>query len=447
VPRVRPENPVVTIAPPTPAPDVEDPALKAVDAAARRAAIAREFDAKSGDPYHSQYAPTGDFESAHSFFRDLLVIAESDARAKDTLDRALSEGGLGGFDPGDESPPPGAFVGDDVASARERITRALARAKKVEENRAWFERARSEKRDLTSASTPDFMRPFGVPEWLADAFGRTSRQRGTLASVFRREPLLPGMAHDNGSGQLVLRTVPRFSGGAAVSIQASQNSAVQETDPTTANLPAFPVGTLAGHVDLSRQLFDLSRPGMDEGIAEDLGSDYGTKLDVQLVNGSGSSGQLRGFLNISGILSVTGDVSTAAAFQASIWKAYSALAGTSGVGVPAADEFVTILAPRRYAWARGSTTGIAAQALFPGEVAISGGIPTNLGGGTNEDVPLVVHRDSVVFVSQEPRVAVYPEVGSGTLTVRVSSHGFASLVVFNGAGVAKVTGLTPPSGF
>jgi hypothetical protein len=291
------------------------------------------------------------------------------------------------------------------------------------------------------------MRPFGVPEWIADAFGRTSRQRGTLASVFRREPLLPGMAHDNGSGQLVLRTIPRFSGGAAVAIQSSQNAGVQETDPATANLPAFPVGTLAGQVDLSRQLFDLSRPRMDEAIAEDLGSDYGAKLDIQLVNGSGASGQLRGFLQISGILSVVGDVTTAAAFQASVWKAYSALAGTSGVGVPDPAEFVTILAPRRYAWARGNTTGIAAHALFPGEVVYSAGIPTNLGGGTNEDVALVVHRDSVVFVSQEPRIAVYPEVGSGTLTVRVSAYGYGALVVLNGAAVAKVIGLTPPSGF
>jgi hypothetical protein len=50
----------------------------------------------------------------------------------------------------------------------------------------------------------------------------TPNQR-TVAAAIRREPLLPGMVGDNGSGVLVLAAVPRLSGGAAVAIQASQS--------------------------------------------------------------------------------------------------------------------------------------------------------------------------------------------------------------------------------
>jgi HK97 family phage major capsid protein len=168
--------------------------------------------------------------------------------------------------------------------------------------------------------------------------------------------------------------IPRLATGAAVAVQASENSAVQETDPTTSSTSP-PVGTVAGQVDLSRQLFDFSRPGMDAVIASDLGRAHGTALDAQIVNGSGSGQNLRGFLNVAGILSVAGTITSAATFIESVWKAYSALSGGSGYGTANPDEYVVILHPRRYAWVKGNTTGIPAQDLFPGTVVPSAGVP------------------------------------------------------------------------
>ena len=144
---------------------------------------------------------------------------------------------------------------------------------------------------------------------------------------------------------------------------------------------------------------------------------------------------------------MTGDVSTAAAFQASVWKAYSQIAGTSGVGASNPQDFITILHPRRYAWARGNTTGIAAQELFPGTVAVSAGVPTNLGAGTNEDRAIVIERSNVILVGGDVRFRAFEEVGSSTLTVRSQCFGDAALLVLNPAAVAAVTGLTAPTGF
>jgi hypothetical protein len=184
--------PLVSIAPPTP-PTEHDPALDAVDAAARRAEHQRYLDAKTGDVYYQQRTGNGAgaHMAVHSYFRDLLTVSRSQARAKDTLERAVTEGGRGGHDPGSEEPPPGAFAGeDDVTQAEARIASALDRDR----------RAREEFRDLGSASTPDFMRPSNLPSWLAQEYGQANRQVGRIAAAIRNEPLLPGMAQDNGSG-------------------------------------------------------------------------------------------------------------------------------------------------------------------------------------------------------------------------------------------------------
>ena len=73
--------------------------------------------------------------------------------------------------------------------------------------------------------------------------------------------------------------------------------------------------------------------------------------------------------------------------------------------------------------------------------------PVALGAGTNEDVALVVERSQVLLAGDRTEFRVFPEVGSSSLTVRVSSWNQAALVVTSPAAVAKVTGLTPPSGF
>ena len=84
---------------------------------------------------------------------------------------------------------------------------------------------------------------------------------------------------------------------------------------------------------------------------------------------------------------------------------------------------------------------------MPGQLVISAGIPTILGAGTNEDVALVVEKSQVVLLSSGPLIRVFEEVGSSTLTVRVRAHREAAVAVKNATAVAKVIGLTPPSGF
>ena len=274
-----------------------------------------------------------------------MTLSRSQARAQESLDRAIAEGGAARGDPGDQNPPLSAFAGeDDVAQAEARIHSALDRDR----------RAREELRDLSSASAPDLMRPNGLPTWLSDAYALAGRQVGRSADALVREPLQAGMV-TNASGQLVLAAIPRQATGAGVAIQASQNSAVKETDPTTTGYSA-PVGTIEGQVDLSRQLFDLSRPGLDLGIATDLGRASGVLLDSQIVSGSGATEQMRGLLNVSGILTATSAATGVQGQISALWSGFRSLSGSGDSEAPTSP--ITSRSSRR----GGSPGGAAARA-------------------------------------------------------------------------------------
>ena len=200
---------------------------------------------------------------------------------------------------------------------------------------------------------------------------------------------------------------------------------------------------------MSRQAFEFSKPGLDEVIADDLARATATAQDAEIIAGTAASGRTRGLLNWTGILSVTGTVTNQSTFLTGLWQAYSALAGTSGFGAFTVDEYVTILHPRRAAWLLAGVSGTlpASQPLVPGRLVVSAGVPTNLGAGTNEDVAIIVERSQVVVLERGLRIRVFEQVGSGTMTVRVQANTSTALLVKNATAVAKVTGLTAPTGF
>lgn len=160
---------------------------------------------------------------SHSFFRDLLRIGDEERR----VEKAVGNAALRGRDPGE--PPHHTLLGQGtVQDARRRLGTVTYN---------------SEERDLSSSNAGDALRP-SMPGWLADIYGQASRQTGTLAVALDERPLEAGMV-DTSSGVPVIAGISRLTSGGAVAIQASQNAAVQETDPATAGI-STPIGTLAG---------------------------------------------------------------------------------------------------------------------------------------------------------------------------------------------------------
>jgi Phage capsid family len=226
-----------------------------------------------------------------SFWYDLLLEREADERALLAFGR-------------DSGDPQRLAADDELAEARERL-RAVREFDR-------FELDRLAQRDLT---TSGFVPAAGAPMFIAEMFAAAARARAGLAAALPQQPLPQAGDHIE---------VPRLSGGAAVAVVASENAVVQETDPTSA-LASSNKALISGQVDVSRQLLEFSRPGIDEVLSLDLGNDTGLKIDQQLIAGTNANGQTLGLANVASINTVTYTSATpiAAALISKIWNASS----------------------------------------------------------------------------------------------------------------------------
>ncbi|MGI8707943.1 MAG: phage major capsid protein [Actinomycetota bacterium] len=348
-------------------------------------------------------------QSAYSYFRDISTVSRSQHRGDVAFRRALEAGGrvLPGL-----GPLPSALDGGEH-DARGRL------------------RAAAERRDLTS--TPGagggLVPGGGPPVFISDAFALAARAKSVMADVLPTRPLPE-------SGLKV--TTPRFGSGSAVAIHVEATT-VQETDPTTA-LATGPVGTIAGHNDISQQAVDMSN--IDEAIAAELGNAYASQLDLQVVNGSGTAGQLLGLLNVPGISSVTytSATPTAAENLANVGKLVSATASACGGAID-----TLLLHPRRASYIR-SKLGYAPE--WPAGVVEVGAIPTNLGAGTNEDIVIALARAESPLFIETPTFRALIDPLSANLTVRFQIYGYSALLANRQpASIGKLsgTGLIAPT--
>lgn len=142
----------------------------------------------------------------------------------------------------------------------------------------------------TSGAGGDFLPPL----YFGDLYAEFKRARRVTAQLVRNLPLAA-------QGNTI--TIPRVTAGSSTAAQ-QDNQNVSNTDATTA-IVTIPVCTVAGYMDLSRQIVERSEPGLDQIIIEDLLHDYNKRVNFYVVNGSGSSGQPTGLLNQSGINAIT----------------------------------------------------------------------------------------------------------------------------------------------
>jgi HK97 family phage major capsid protein len=290
---------------------------------------------------------------------------------------------------------------------------------------------RVELRDLTTVAGAGG--EFVAPKYLQERWIELLRAGRPTADAVTSLPLVPGTNSV---------TLPRLATGAATAIQTADNAAVQETDPTTNSVTAT-LKTIAGQVDLSRQLFEFSDPSFDEVIFRDLARDYATKLDIQVLSGSGAAGQALGIRNVAGINAVTYTDATPTPGEA--WpKLTDAIQRITSAFL---NPDTLVMHPRRAAFflAAVDTTGRplfnssfnnmgdisgtvsngAAGALQGMRVVVDPNLPTNLGAGTNEDLILALDSNQILLWEEAtPRTKVFEDVGSGTLTVRLQVYGF-----------------------
>ncbi|MFF0597912.1 phage major capsid protein [Streptomyces antibioticus] len=299
------------------------------------------------------------------------------------------------------------------------------------------------------------------PLWLMNQFIEVARAGRAYANLALSQPLPGGTDSIN---------IPKVATGTTTAIQTSDNGAVSETDLTDTFITA-PVRTIAGQQDVAIQLLDQSPVSFDEVVFRDLTADYATKLDLQVISGSGMSGQVTGVRATGSIETVTYTSATPTVAQL-----YSKIADavqrvhTLRFMPPTA----IVMHPRRWAYLLAATDNNGRPLVTPdagnpqNNIATLGAVaaeqvvgqmhglpvitdpnmPTTLGAGTNQDVVHIVRASDLLLYESGIRSRVLPDVGSGTLTVRLQVYGY---LAFTAARYPKSivevagTGLVAPS--
>jgi HK97 family phage major capsid protein len=279
---------------------------------------------------------------------------------------------------------------------------------------------------------------FVPPLYMVQDFVALARPGRVVANQVRTVPLPAGTDSI---------TLPRVATGTAVAEQATQNTAVQNTDATTNGVTAN-VATLAGQQVVSLQLIEQSPINMDEELLRDLLADLAVKIDTFAI--SNNAAGKRGLLNVTGANAVTyTDASP------TVGELYAKLADaiqqvSTGRFLPPTAMFMH---PRRWAWIMAAVDtqsrplavpaanapqnviaavgGLAAEG-FVGSmqglpVFVDPNIPTNLGAGTNEDRIIVARTDDVVLYESTPRAEAFREPLAANLSVLLRVYEYVAL--------------------
>jgi len=278
---------------------------------------------------------------------------------------------------------------------------------------------------------------FVPPLWMVNQFMDLARAGRVIADQVAQQAL-PG-----GTDTISL---PRLVTGTAVAEQATQNSALQNTDATTGSVSAA-VATLGGQQVVSLQLLEQSPVNLDDVLLQDLANDYAVKLDTFVISNNATNKV--GLLNVSGAISVTyTDASP------TLGELYPKIA--DAIQQVHTNRFMPpdkiFMHPRR--WAAflaavdsqgrplvvpngtgqnqlGTTGGVISQGLVGTlqglPVYVDPNIPTNLGTGTNEDRIIVLRSSDVILFEGTPRAEASRDQKFDQLSVVLRFYNYAAL--------------------
>jgi HK97 family phage major capsid protein len=311
--------------------------------------------------------------------------------------------------------------------------------------------------NTTDTSGGDFVPPaYLVNEYIAKA--RAGRVTADLCSKFA----LPG-----GTDSINFPAITTGSGQAA---QSSQNSALQETNLVTATVTA-PVTTIGGIQDVSVQLVEQSPLSLDTVIFADLAAAHAQAVGNAVINGTGASGTLEGFVNADTVNTITyTDASpTAAETVAKIAdgisqvatnrflpadaivmhprRFYALCAGVDGGGRPLVVP--TAQAMNTFGTADASVAEGAAGNILGLPVYLDPNIATNSGAGTNQDIIIISRFADAYLFEGTPKAEVFRETLSAEATVRFRLYNFlaftAERYVGTNTSIVSGTGLITPT--
>ena len=316
-----------------------------------------------------------------------------------------------------------------------------------------------ERRDVSR--TDGGIGEFVPPLWLVDLYAGTLRAGRTTADR------LTSMALPAGTDSI---NIPRITTGTDVGIQASDNAATTTQDMVTTSVAA-PVRTISGYENVSIQTVEQSplAGGLDRMIFADLMQAYDARLNVQVINGVGTAGEMLGLLNTVGIGTVTytAGTPTAAGFGTAFAQGLSQVAKNrfSGaeayilhpsiwyglVGLSDSNGRPIVVPNANGPFNAAAVNGAPGAAMGPvGNIL---GVPAFLDPGiptVSSALPVIAAKFSdTILMESGMRTRVLPDVLSANLTVRFQLYAYCAMAARYPAGIVKLqgTGFNPASGF
>lgn len=316
-----------------------------------------------------------------------------------------------------------------------------------------------ERRDVDTSNFAGLV----VPQYLVDLaapYARAGRPTADFATTKRALPAA-GMTLN----------ISRMTTGTSTAVQETQNTQVSETDADD-TLLTVNVRTIAGQQDLSRQAIERGT-GIDTFVVADLIRGWHTTLDAQILNGTGSNGQIKGLRASGGnAITYTATTPTTALLYSKLADAYQQVESNTFIA-----PTHWIMHPRRLAaiLASSDTTGrplavptvngpmnsVAAGAGLPGygnsgytilglPVVTDANVGTTYGAATNQDEIYCVAAPELHLWEQpgSPFALSFDATGAGSLTIKSVVYGFAAFTAERyptAASIISGTGLVAPT--
>lgn len=297
-----------------------------------------------------------------------------------------------------------------------------------------------------------------VPQYLTDLYAPATAALRPFADVCNRHPL---------PEQGMSVNISRVTTAASAALQASENSAVSETNMDD-TLLTVNVQTAAGQQTVSRQAIDRGT-GIEDVTMQDLFNRVATVLDSTLLNQA-----TNGLTNVAQAVAYTDATPTGAELYP---KILGAAAGVEGALLAMGRPSHAVMHSRRWYWLSsqmsstwplinwsgvpvqaggtadsGSSYASGPRGVLPCglEVVVDNNIATNLGAGTNEDEVYVV-PSSECHLWEDPNAPLFiraeqPAAASlGVLLVAYSYFAYTFGRYSNGTQKVGGTGLVTPA--
>jgi HK97 family phage major capsid protein len=302
------------------------------------------------------------------------------------------------------------------------------------------------------------------PVYLVDEYALLARAGRPTANVVQHMAL-------PADGMSII--IPRGTTGNSAAVQATENSAVSNTDEVWANL-TVPVVTIAGQNDVSRQSLERGI-GIDQIVFNDLYGAYNVALDQQVLYGTGTGGQMLGILATAG-------VGTATVFAAAVTSATFYTKLTGALNQVETGRFlapnVIIVHPRRWNWLLGqvdsqgrplvvpnlngpfNALGVTAEPQDPANTVPSGfilgvpvitdaNIPTTVGTAAEDQVIVARKEDLYLWENGDgsPFQLRFEQTLGNQLTVKLVAYNYAAFTAGRYPAATALIGGTSAAGF